>query len=74
MLHGINTDIYGIKSIKMRHELTLQELIEKIKLKMDPYILLESLDLEFEELVDYLRDAIEDNYESLLEEIEDEDE
>ena len=58
----------------MKHELTLSELIEKIKLKMDPYILLESLDLEFEELVDYLRDAIEDNYESLLEEIEDEDE
>ena len=57
-----------------KHELTLNELIDRIKLKMDPYILLESLDLEFEELVDYLRDAIEDNYESLLEEIEDEDE
>ena len=56
----------------MKHELTLQELIEKIKLKMDPYILLESLDLEFEDLVDYLRDAIEDNYEQLLEEIDDE--
>ena len=59
----------------MKHELTLQELIEKIKLKMDPYMLLEALDLEFEELVDYLRDAIEDNYEQLLEEIdEDQDE
>lgn len=56
----------------MKHELTLQELIEKIKLKMDPYLLLEALDLEFDELVDYLRDAIEDNYETLLEEIEDE--
>lgn len=56
----------------MKHELTLQELIEKIKLKMDPYMLLEALDLEFEELVDYLRDAIEDNYENLLEEIDDE--
>ena len=56
----------------MKHELTLQELIEKIKLKMDPYMLLEALDLEFEELVDYLRDAIEDNYEQLLEEIDDE--
>lgn len=56
-----------------KHELTLQELIEKIKLKMDPYILLEVLDLEFEELVDHLRDAIEDNYESLLEEIDEDD-
>lgn len=56
----------------MKHELTLSELIEKIKLKMDPYLLLEALDLEFDELVDYLRDAIEDNYETLLEEIEDE--
>ena len=55
----------------MKQELTLSELIEKIKLKMDPYILLETLDLEWEELVDYLRDAIEDNYEDLLEEIED---
>ena len=57
----------------MKQELTLSELIEKIKLKMDPYILLETLDLEWEELVDYLRDAIEDNYEDLLEEIEDSD-
>lgn len=58
----------------MKHELTLSELIEKIKLKMDPYLLLEALDLEFDELVDYLRDAIEDNYETLLEEIDDTDE
>ena len=58
----------------MKQELTLHELIEKIKLKMDPYILLEVLDLEFEELVEYLYDAIEENYENLLEEIEDQDE
>lgn len=58
----------------MKQELTLSELIEKIKLKMDPYLLLETLNLEWDELVDYLRDAIEDNYEQLLEEIEDEDE
>ena len=41
--------------------MTLQELIERIKLALDPYILLELLDLEFEELVDYLQDAIEDS-------------
>ena len=58
----------------MKQELTLSELIEKIKLKMDPYLLLEVLDLEFEDLVDHLRDAIEENYENLLEEIEDQDE
>ena len=57
-----------------KHELTLNELIEKIKLKMDPYMLLEALDLEYDNLVDYLRDAIEDNYEHLLEEIEDDEE
>lgn len=58
----------------MKHELTLNELVEKIKLKMDPYILLEALDLEFEDLVDHLRDAIEEKYEYLLEEIEETDE
>lgn len=57
----------------MKQELTLSELIEKIKLKMDPYILLEVLDLEFEDLVDHLRDAIEEKYEYLLEEIEETD-
>lgn len=51
----------------------MSELIDKIKLKMDPYLLLEILDLEFEELVDALRDSIEDNYEAFLEELEDED-
>ena len=56
----------------MKHELTLNELLEKIKLKMDPYVLLEALDLEWEDLVDHLRDAIEDNYDNLLEEIDDE--
>lgn len=58
----------------MKQELTLNELLEKIKLKMDPYMLLEALDLEFEELVDHLRDAIEDSYENLLEELDEEDE
>lgn len=57
----------------MKQELTLSELIAKIKLKLDPYLLLETLNLEFEELVDYLQDAIEDNYEAFLEEL-DEDE
>lgn len=56
----------------MKMELTLSELIEKIKLKMDPYLLLETLDLEFDELVDALRDTIEDNYEAFLEELDDE--
>lgn len=57
----------------MKQELTLSELIAKIKLKLDPYLLLETLNLEFEELVDALRDSIEDNYEAFLEEL-DEDE
>ena len=57
----------------MKHELTLNELLEKIKLRLDPYLLLEILDLEFEELVEHLKDAIEDNYEAFLEELEDED-
>lgn len=61
-MHGINTDIYM--------NLTLNELIEKIKLKMDPYILLEVLDLEFEELVDALRDQIEDSYDTFIEELD----
>lgn len=56
------------------HEMPLNELVEKIKLKMDPYLLLEALNLEWEDLVDYLRDAVEDNYDRLIEEIEDEDE
>ena len=55
------------------NELTLSELLEKIKLKMDPYMLLEALDLEFEELVYHLQDAIEEHYEDLLEEINEED-
>lgn len=42
--------------------MTIHELIEKIKLALDPYLLLEMLDLEFEELVDHLQDAIEENY------------
>lgn len=58
----------------MKQELTLSELIEKIKQKMDPYVLLEALDLEWEELVDHLRDAIEEQYENLLEEIDEDDE
>ena len=57
----------------MKHELTLNELLEKIKLRLDPYLLLEILDLEFEELVEHLKDAIGDNYEAFLEELEDED-
>ena len=56
----------------MKQELTLNELLEKIKLQMDPYILLEVLDLEFDELVDALRDVIEENYEAFLEELDDE--
>lgn len=56
----------------MKNELTIEELLEKIKLHMDPYVLLEALDLEWEDLVDHLRDAIEDNYDNLLEEIDDE--
>ena len=61
-MHGINTDIYM--------NLTLNELLEKIKLRMDPYILLEVLDLEFEELVEHLRDAIEEQYDTFIEELD----
>ena len=58
----------------MKQELTLTELIEKIKLKMDPYILLETLDLEWEELVEHLRDAIEEQYDTFLEELDEDNE
>ena len=54
----------------MKQELTLNELLEKIKLQMDPYILLEVLDLEFEELVEHLKDAIEEQYDAFLEELD----
>lgn len=54
------------------NELTLEELIEKIKLRMDPYWLLETLDLEFSELVDHLRDAIEDDYDNIVGELDEE--
>ena len=41
---------------------------------MDPYLLLETLDLEFEELVDHLRDAIEEQYDTFLEELDEDNE
>ena len=58
----------------MKHELTLNELLEKIKLRMDPYLLLEVLDLEFEELVEHLKDAIEEQYDAFLEELDEDNE
>ena len=56
----------------MKNELTIEELIEKIKLRMDPYLLLEVLDLEFEELVDHLRDAIVDGYDDVVDFLDEE--
>lgn len=55
----------------MKHELTLNELIEAVKEQLDPYFLLEILDLPFDELVDYLRDAIEQQYDDVLEALDD---
>lgn len=54
----------------MKHDLTLTELIEAVKQQLDPWYLLEILDLDFDELVDHLRDAIEDKYEEVLEALE----
>lgn len=55
------------------YNMTLNELIAKIKLRMDPYTLLEELDLEWEVLVDHLKDAIEEHAEYLEEFLDEED-
>lgn len=68
-LPGISIVTFGTRNM---NELTLEELIEKIKLRMDPYWLLETLDLEFSELVDHLRDAIEDDYDNIVGELDEE--
>ena len=49
------------------NNLTLNELIDAVKQQLDPWYLLEILDLDFDDLVDYLKDAIEDNSEKVLE-------
>lgn len=54
----------------MKNELTLNELIEAVKEQLDPWYLLEILDLDFGELVDALRDSIEEHYEDVLEALE----
>lgn len=56
------------------NELTLTELVEKIKNKMDIYWFIESIDVEFDELVDALFESgtLEKNYERLLYEIDEE--
>jgi len=51
----------------MKNELTLNELIEAVKEQLDPYYLLEILDMPFGDLVDFLRDAIEEHYDDVLE-------
>ena len=55
------------------NELTLNELVAKIKAKMDLYWFIETIEVDFETLVDALYEAgiIEDNYTALLEETED---
>lgn len=44
------------------HELTLEELKERVIAQMDPDALLECLDLRMEDLVEALSDFIESNY------------
>lgn len=58
------------------NELTLTELVEKIKNKMDIYWFIESIDVEFDELVDALFESgtLEKNYERLLYEIDEDNE
>lgn len=55
------------------NELTLNELVAKIKAKMDLYWFIETIEVDFEDLVDALHEAgvIEANYQTLLEETED---
>lgn len=55
------------------NELTLNELVAKIKAKMDLYWFIETIEVDFEDLVDALHEAgvIEENYQVLLEETED---
>lgn len=54
----------------MQNELTFEELIEAVKGQWDVWYLMEVLDLPFEEIVDALRDKIEEQYDKVLEELE----
>lgn len=51
------------------HDLTLEELKEKIVDHMDPDEFIEFLDIGIEDLVEAFSDMIEDNYERLIEEV-----
>lgn len=55
------------------NELTLNELVAKIKAKMDLYWFIETIEVDFDTLIDALHEAgvIEENYQVLLEETED---
>jgi len=54
----------------MKYDLTLAEMLDAIKQQWDPWYLLEVLDIDFERLVDLLQDVIEEEYETILEELE----
>lgn len=54
----------------MRDELTLNELLDAVKQQLDPWYLLEILDLNFDDLVDALREEIENNYDKILDALE----
>jgi Mg/Co/Ni transporter MgtE len=51
------------------HELTVEELKERIIAQMDPDTLIEVLGISVEDLVEALSDHIEENYERLIHEL-----
>lgn len=57
----------------MKH-LTLEELCQSLKSQVDEVSLLEVLSITAEDLVDRFRDRIEENYEQLARDFEDENE
>jgi hypothetical protein len=54
------------------HELTLSELKDRIIAQVDPDTLIELLDLRIDDLVDAFPDQIEENYDKLIEVLQDE--
>ena len=53
------------------HELTIEELKERIIAQVDPNDLLELLDISMEDLVEALSDHIEENYVKIARELPD---
>lgn len=56
------------------HELTLSELKERLIAQMDPDMLVEVLGVSIDDLVEALSDQIEENYDKLLDVLQEEDE